>query len=346
MSTITSEPQRCLVGAFARVDAAFDFLPPSYQADVEHLVQEFTDKMDAELWSKFFKLLNKVSNLLKTKKALILSLDGVKRMPQFESIKSHWDAIAAGVHEVATSEMADVASFKHCDVRSLLGAGSRLLSGLPLPKFGDVQVTTVKSDAETATLSYRDSKDAELKHVEFVRVEGRWLPTSIATGWSAGIADAKGTLAELPNRVSVAKPEVLKQFEVIGGMLDELQRAKTPEEFNRAVAPLVFTIAFGAQMAEQAIRDAATTPKQGNAVHCVINRELNDAELTGLKDAVVSALGDSSVDYEMIPNDGKTRCRFTPVPDAQALIAILEKHFDGASVRWDAETKTIRIELK
>jgi hypothetical protein len=331
-----------------RLDLAYDFLPPSYQTDVEALLKTFADKMDADLWSDAFSLLNKVANLLQTKKDLILKLDGVKRFPQIEQIKPHWDAIAAGIKDVATSDVADLSKLKSADVRQLLVSGSRLLSGLPLPKFGDVQVTTVKSDADTATLSYKDSQDPEPKQVEFVRVEGKWLPKSIATDWSGGIDDARARLVELSNRISGWKPEVTKQFETVNGMLDQIQSSKTSEEFQAAVMPLVFTVAFGAQLAQQAILDSEGNSRKGNAVNCIINRELTESELTSLRDVVLKSVGDSSSspDYELIPNDGKTRCRFTPIADPESLVSLMKKHFSGATVLWNGDTKTILVDLK
>ena len=140
----------------------------------------------------------------------------------------------------------------------------------------------------------------------------------------------------------------MKQFESVGGMLDQLQAAKTSEEFNAAVAPLMFTIAFSAQMAQQAMKDADNQSRKGTAVNCLINRELNESELTELKDTVLKSLGDSRAqsDYELIPNDGKTRCRFTPVTHPDALVQVLKQHFSGGTVRWDADAKTIYVEFK
>lgn len=329
-----------------RLEAVFDFLPPSHQAEVEQLLQTFADKMDPELWSELFQLLNKSANLLKSKKELILSLDGVKKLPQIDAIKPFWEGITNGLRDAATSDIADLKQLKRANTRQLLAAGSRLLAGMQLPSFADIEVTTVQATDEQATLSYRDAKNAAPKQVEFVRVEGKWLPQSIATGWPVAMADAKARLAELPSQLAILKPEALRQMSSIAGMLDQLQGAKTKDEFSAAAVPLVFTVAFGAQMAQQAMQDAATTPRQGNAVHLIINRELTDGELTRLKTAVFESLGDSAAntDYEFIPNDGKTRCRFVPITDLPSLLTVLKKHFEGTSVRLDAETKTIFVD--
>jgi hypothetical protein len=329
-----------------RLDAAFDFLPPSYQADIDDLVHGFAATMDPEIWSKSFEVLTKVSKLLTTKKTLILSLDNVKRMPQVEAIKPHWDAIAAGIHDFSISEVADLDRLKQSHVRTLLESASGLLKGLPLPQFGDVKVSSLTSSADAATLSFQASSSEHAKEVEFVKVEGKWLPKSIATGWSAGIADAKSRVADIPAQVAAIKPQFVQQLDAISGMLDQLQQSKSPDEFKTAAAPLIFTLAFGAQLAQQAARDATLSPRQENAVQVVINRELKDAELTALKDAILTSMSDTAVQYEMIPNDGKTRCRFTPVTDLDFTVVVLTRHFDGAAIRLDAPTKTIHVDLK
>jgi hypothetical protein len=331
-----------------RLENVFNFLPPSYQSDVNKLVHDFAGKMDAEIWSSSFDLFVKVANLLKSKKTLILSLDGVKRTPQIESIKPHWDAIATGIHDVASSELADLSKLKQASVHDLLASASKLFRRLPLPPLNDVQVITVKSDATTATLSYRETRDSDPKQVEFVLIEGKWLPKSIVNGWASCLADARTMLEELPLRISVVKPEAMKQIDAVGGMIEQLQSAKTSDEFDAAVAPLIFTLAFGAQMAQQSIKDATNIPRKGNAVHCIINRELNDSQISELKDVVMQMLNTSvaDADYELISNNGKTRCRFIPVSDINALTTLVAKHFDAAEVRLDLENRTIHVDLK
>ncbi len=331
-----------------RLETVFDFLPPSYQADVNSLVHDFAGKMDPEIWSSSFNLLTKVSHLLTSRKTLILSLDGVKNNPQIESIKPHWDAIANGIRDISSSDVTDLSKLKQANVRDLVASASKVLRQMPLPPFGDLQVMTVKSDSTAATLSYRETKDGDPKQVEFVLIEGKWLPKSIANGWSSGVAEVKAMLDEFPHRISAVKPEYMKQIDAIGGMIEQLQSARTSDEFNAAVAPLIFTIAFGAQMAQQSMREAVTTPRKGNAVYCIVNRELNDPELTAFKEAVMTMVKNSvpDADYELIPNNGKTRCRFIPVSDIQALTSLVAKHFDAADVRLDLETRTIHVDFK
>ena len=327
-----------------RIDAAFEFLPASYQADVQDVMHEFAERMDAELWSKSFQLLNQMALLLKTKKELILKQDSVKRIPQIESILPHWEAVVAGLEEVASSEVADLTSLKQAEVRHLLAEGSRLLSRVPLPQFGDVKVRTLVENDQSAMLSFQDGKEPEAKQVEFVKVEGKWLPKSIVEGWSAGIAASKARLADLPSRVAFVKPQVMEKLDTIGGLLTQLQKAKSTDEFNAAAAPLVFLVSFGSQMAMQAAKDSANSSRTGSAVRLQMDRELTDEELTKLRSTIRTEFENPDMEDELIRNDGKTRCRFTPVPDIDKFVTALEKHFSGSSIRLDRETKTIYID--
>lgn len=332
-----------------RLDTAFELLPASYQSDVHKLVVLFAEKMDSDLWSQLFQLANKTSNVLKSKKEMFFSHNGLKRMPQMDAIKPHWDTIVVGLREIAESDVSDLVKLKQADLKQLLFAGNRLFGSLPLPKFGDVHVKTIKTNGDSATLSYKESSTSEAKEVEFVRVEGKWLPKSIAESWASSIDAARTRLSDLPQRISGWKPDVMKHLETISGMLDQVNSSKTAEEFNAALAPLGFTIAFTAQMAQQALQDSENSSRKEHAVSCVINRELKEAELTSLKKDILASLGDAAArtDYEVIPNDGKTRCRFTPVTEPEVLLIAIQKHFgDTAQVRLNTETKTIHVDLK
>ena len=329
-----------------RLDTAFDFLPPSFQADINDIVHEFADKMDAELWSKSFATVAKLGQLLKAKKASFQNLDMLKQAAQFKSIEPHWDGIATVITDVATSEVANLSQLKQSDVRRMLVSASHLTTGMPLPSFGDVQVSAMNVNDDSTTLSYRESTNSPPNDVEFVRIEGKWLPKTIATGWAGWMAEARKNLSELPDRVSAVKPQLLTKLDTIDGMLDQVKGTKTQEEFSQAILPLFFTIMLEGQMAQQSLRDASIGTRKGNAVHCNINRELTETEQTQLKDAIITATGNSNVDYEMIPNEGKTRCRFTPIHDIDAVVVAVTAHFEGATVHFDNATKSIEVELK
>ena len=329
-----------------QLEAVYDALPATYQADVDKVVHRFAEKMDAELWTGGFELAAKLANVMKSKKDFILNSDLLKRTPAIESLTAHWDSIAFRIHDAATSEASSLTFLKTCDVRGLLASASSLLGGLPLPKFGEMSVITLTSTDGTATLSYRETKDAEPKEVEFVKVEGKWIPKSIANGWSAGIDDVMNRLTQLPEKLATFKSLAGQLVQSFNASLDKIQQANTADEFNAAFQPFGFSLVSGLQFLGNAARDAAENRQTGIAIRVEINRELKDDEQTRLKDAIIASVDGAAVDYEMSASDGKTRCRFTSMPNMDFLAAVLEMQFEGASIRPNPEAQSIQVELK
>ena len=64
----------------------WEFLPPSYQQDVNNLVHEFADKMDAELWSRSSRFSRRAATLLSTRKRFILDYPTLQQadFPSFD----------------------------------------------------------------------------------------------------------------------------------------------------------------------------------------------------------------------------------------------------------------------
>lgn len=172
------------------------------------------------------------------------------------------------------------------------------------------------------------------------------MPKSLADGWATTIDDIKSKLKNLPGIVTSIKPQMMQQLEQMNGSIEKMQEAKTPEEFNLAFFPTMLILRFTPMLIEQAMVEAALKSNKGQAIRVEINRELMDADQTKLKEVVLSALGDPTIEYEIIANDGKTRVRFNPVPDGDTVVIILQKHFADADVRHNSETKTILVELK
>ena len=326
-----------------QLDAAYDSLPRSFQSDVDRLLHSFAERMDPELWSAGIELTRKFASVMKTKKSLILNFDAFKRSPQMELIKPHWDAISTGLFDFTQGEFSNLGRLKQVGVKGLLQSASKLLSGIPLPKFGEVTVTTVKSDADSAVILYRESKESEPQEVVFVKVEGKWLPKSIVEGWASTIRDANTRVNEICLRCATLKSDIKQNLDSINESLTKVQQAQTSEELSNAMIPLIFAIRMGVQSTQQALME---NPRSGHAVKIMINRGLSDDEQTKLKDAILAMINSDIVDYEMTSTDGKTQCRFTSVPDLPTLAKLLEGQFPDATVRLNADTKAIEVETK
>lgn len=326
-----------------QLDAAYDVLPNSYQVDVDKVLHAFADQMDPDVWASAFDLIRKFASVMKSKKTLILNFEPFKKSPQMELIKPHWDTFASGLIEFAQGDLADPARLKQSGVKKLLQSASKMLVGVPLPKFGDVTVKTVKSEGDTAVILYRESKASEPQEVVFVKVEDKWLPKSIVDNWSTTMRNANARVSDFANRCTTFKSAIKQNFDSLNDSLVKIQQAQSSEELSQAVIPMMFTIRLGVQSAQQAMMES---PSSGQTVQIELNQSLTDDEQTKLKDAILAMVNSDVVDYEMVSTDGKTHCRFKSVPDVSAMVKLLEGHFPGASVRLNTDTNVIKVETK
>lgn len=329
-----------------RFDAIYDELPERFQKDLEHLLDSFADKMDPDIWSSANTLVLDIGYTMKNQKSLILGFEAFKRSPQIELIKPHWDTISSRIVGICLDELKNFNQLKRLkkeSPRRLLQIASKLLNGIPLPKFGDITVKTVKSDDTSAVLLYRESKESEPQEVVFVKVEGKWLPKSIVDSWQGMIRDTDARIAVFCDRCVTYKTDIQQNLDSIKASLVKIQHAKSSEELSQAMIPMIFTIRLGAQSIQQTFMES---PRSGHTVKIEINQLMADDEQTKLKDAVLAVINSDLVDYEIVSTDGKTQYRFTSVPDLAALVKLLESQFPDASVRLNADTKTIKVEMK
>lgn len=150
----------------------WEAMPPSYHADVNGLVADFTAKMDADIWKKGAGIAQKVVTILKTKKDFILAHPQVQGALQGgivdkDKVAPKWDSLVAVIETLVTSDLADPAKMKSFDGGKFLATtGSSLMKQLPaisamspmdpvgkaLSKLSSAKVTTVKTENGTATI--------------------------------------------------------------------------------------------------------------------------------------------------------------------------------------------------
>ena len=252
-------------------EAAWNFLPASYQTDVNGLVADFAGKMDAEIWAKGASVVQKLVNVLKTKKDFILSNQMVKANPAMamagpdaaKKLAENWDGILEFLNIVATSELADLEKMKTLDVGAFIaGTGGKLMNqaaalsamvpddpyNTKVKKLGETKVTVLSSDATTAKVKVEvPGEDAE--ETDMVLVEGKWLPKEIADEWQEKIAEAKKGIAEIkPEDMAKQKPQVMAMLTMVEGTLDQLAAAKTQQEFDATAQQAMGSIMGAAMM--------------------------------------------------------------------------------------------------
>jgi len=178
----------------------WEFLPESYQEDVNRVVHKFAHKMDAQLWNETFESANKISEVLKTRRAFILKHPAFKQEDPAKSKKvaANWDALVGLLSTVLESNISDLDQLKTIDVGEFLAeTGGRLMSQFSdLSKLApndpyrkelqlvlETKVELVSSNQDEAMVKLSPRNPAlPTTEYEFVKVEGKWIPQTLAQG--------------------------------------------------------------------------------------------------------------------------------------------------------------------
>ncbi|MBN2530942.1 MAG: hypothetical protein JXR76_31435 [Deltaproteobacteria bacterium] len=227
----------------------WEALPPSYQQDINGLVQQAAGKFDKELWDKGVSVLKKGTDIAGSKKEFILGtpMMGQLKVDQKQLAES-WDAVVGLLKVIAESELASVDDLKKFDGGKFLsGTGKKLVEkGKELRKlapedapksFADLKVEKVSESGDKASLKV--TVDGKTDTVEMVKVEGRWVPAEMAKEWKEMIAEAKKSIEEMSTEtMAKQKPQLMMMMAGIEAGMDQLKNASSQAEFDTTVQGL------------------------------------------------------------------------------------------------------------
>ena len=250
-------------------------LPASYQEDVTGLVHRFAEKMDRDLWNETFRVVAKLTRLLKEKRELILEHPLVaEKVADSGStdVDGDWEGVVEVIDLLATSELADLDDLATLDIEAFLtGTGERLVGQIaavstlaPEGQVGDylaaaeslraVKAEVVSTDGDRATVRI-EQPGQDPRTEPLVRVEGKWIPAALADGWESRMAGARESLSKMSGEeMQQNKQMVLLQLSMVEGALDTLLAAETADQFNAGVGAImggVMGMALGAAMSQE-----------------------------------------------------------------------------------------------
>ncbi len=311
-------------------EAVWDFLPESYQNDLNDLVRTFARRMDPELWNKGITVFRKLVLVLKTKK---------------EFLAADMSTTAGFFEILLEGAITDLEKLKAFDGHKFLaGTGARLFGQLRTlvpnldAQFDFKKVTLVRSKGDSATVELKS--DNETLEREFVRVEGKWIPQDIADAWLDHIGNAKAKLSLLaPDNLAETKPQILAMLTAADEVLDRLVAARNREEFRAGLeeadvklAPFKTLVAgwlagpvsdeadTGPAPAEQPARDEPI-----EFVTVVVTGMLDDDAQDALRARLNAATDDRErAESEITGDDETTTIKVGPVGDLEAFAQRLD----------------------
>jgi hypothetical protein len=221
-------------------------MPEGYQKDVTELVQGFGNGVDPGLWQQITGVIGQFESLLSNKADFIVNSTAVQDSGQAEQIKVALPGVASILKTLLSSIQLDALKSFDGDAffsgpASQLLAQADLLStmapgGASLNSLKGSKVETVSEEGDKATLRITNPQNpSESEEVQFVRVDGQWLPADLVNGWATNMAMAKQLLAGLPEASKQAAMQVGMFTGMITGTLAPLEAAEDQEQFNLAL---------------------------------------------------------------------------------------------------------------
>ena len=219
-------------------------LPASYQNDVSGLVREFAGQMQDSLWDQIFGALTKLTRVLDEKRQFILEHPlVVQQLSKSPNAEATYDAVVDLLKTILSSDISSLERLSDFDgERFLATTGSQVMARMgdlaalapdskeTLDEISSLSVTLSRTEGERAWVLIQ-KPDEKTEGVEFVLVEGKWLPAAMAEGWDSGIADAREQLSQVAvDPAQTAQAGVV--LAMVDGALEGLLAAQTSEEFQ------------------------------------------------------------------------------------------------------------------
>lgn len=318
-------------------EAAWQFLPASYQRDINDLVHSFAERMDPELWNRTSGVLRKLAGVLKSKTGF---LPGPGAGAGNDQSAGDWPRLAELLDTLLESDLADLDKLKKADAGAIIErTGGRIFVQLRafsklmpddsfarnLDHLASLRVALINSSADRARVEFSVPGEAPAEY-EFIRVEGKWIPTTLANEWIEKIGQARARLSLLsPETFAEQKPQYLALLAVIDGALDRLAAAQTQDAFNSiiqearlAVFPAIAALVGPPLPAADDSAEQSESNRPITFVTVVVKGMLDDEAQNALRDRLRAAVDQGArSEWEITSDDETTTIRIGPVSDIE-----------------------------
>lgn len=226
-------------------------LPPSYQEDVETVIESLGTQIPAETYDRASAVVRSIARLLSERPEFIVDYPLVRGLRIFpegrEAAIEGLRAAGAALTTLADSELG-----RHSELVSLdyevffIGTLSRATeqfrgwfdkSSVAEFDWHDVEWHLVHEDGDRARVQVR-IPDREPEDWEMVRVEGKWIPVALAEHWTGTVRRLRIALADWDQSDRRWLENVIGRVE---SRVDPLLAAKTQSEFDLAAQAALFT---------------------------------------------------------------------------------------------------------
>jgi len=245
-------------------------LPSSYQDDIDAMVQSFADKLNGyeDIYNRTFQFIGKLGQLLTEKREYFLRSPSLKKFLEEKTVAEKslgaggrtLDSISREANTEAEVDTPDVSqpsseslSSFAADTFDLIQTltnviptssatnnGDSTLDPSDMHSIEESRLSVDRVEGNRATIRIEARGREPIRQI-VVRVEGKWVPESLAVHWSTLVASVKRRLAalSLSEREKFAVSAFLSYAETAA---NNLIKANTQSEFDRRLAGLLVVI--------------------------------------------------------------------------------------------------------
>jgi len=230
-----------LAGGHVRV--FYDALPPSYRQEARELLQDAAKKMNEQTWKSLVETPRRLGDLVVTRQNWLFSSPRFANFPpeQQEQIKEFFLGIGHVLRQGLREETVSLEALRDEDFDQLLTAWDQAVA-----PYVAAAIKNAELDFDTLTEVISESEDEAVVEVgvgdsaveqTYQRIEGYWVPQSLADSWTDNVAKFKQEIADATDGEFMAA-----QAQVLGAgaaLLDSLAQAESADEFHTAFDTLL-----------------------------------------------------------------------------------------------------------
>jgi len=272
-----------------KLQAVWEMLPPKYQTELMDVVAELNKRVDPGIWTGITTIFQTGVVALKEQKEHFFANPISEHLPiSKESLQKGWDPAVAIGEALLDSQLYAPETLKTFDPAAFLATtGAKVLDQLPplaeasgntelidnvklIESLKNVKASKVSGDENTAVVKIElEGKDPS--DVDFVKVDGKWIPKLLEEQWPTLIQQLKDVVALIPSYDS-SNPDQKKQLDGLKGTLQlanlgvgTLAAARNDKEFDDRIRFLWKTVMktdFPAAAPDQEKKEEAAKPAE------------------------------------------------------------------------------------
>jgi hypothetical protein len=252
-----------LIAALHEGDAValWDWLPSTYQHDVETLAHELADRIDAKTYDRACRMVQKLAAIALDKQELVFGnahITGLlaRNPDQATAARTAYGAVFTLLREVGNSDLGSIEGLRAFDGRTFLaGSGKPMLAALfalaktkgadPQRELAQATVHTLQQDDDSARIEVRlPGKAPEV--TTYVHTDGRWLPEPMVQDWTRDVARLRGKIAAMPKADARFTAQANLALGMLEGYVKRLEDIETQAEFDTLCAEVMALAGRGA----------------------------------------------------------------------------------------------------